>query len=110
MSGIHLAFLVETGKVKEHAQWRAPEKKARWEVTHVSPGKGVNVAISPWAAEERRRVSGQELMGEEEKLNGGLASATQGRKLSAWKKFKEFKLVEEGTSFTSAVETCWEPI
>ena len=65
--------------------------KARCESTRASPVDGVDAAISARAAEERSRVSGQELTEEEEKLHEGPVSAATGRARGAWKKFKVFK-------------------
>ena len=86
--GLHSAFVVDMGIVKERAEWRGTEVKACWGANHDSPGEGADAAILLWAAEERSRVSGQKLTGGEEKLVGGLASTAVERELCAWRQFK----------------------
>ena len=58
--------------------------KVRRGANHALLAEGVDAAISSWTAEERSRVSGQELTGEET------------REISAWSISKEFKPAKEG--------------
>ena len=70
-SGHHLTFAVDKEIVEEHAQWRDPQMRAHCDVNHASPLGGADAAISAWAAEERKRVSSQELAEGKEKAHRG---------------------------------------
>ena len=51
---LHLAFVVEKGVVRGHAQQWDPEMKAHWNATQASPSEGSGAAISAWAADQCR--------------------------------------------------------
>ena len=57
--GDHSACAAYKKVAKEHAQWRSPDLKARWDVTHVSPAEWADAALSARTAWESSRVSGQ---------------------------------------------------
>ena len=52
VSDLHLAFIAGKAIVKEHARWREPEMKARWDATRASTEKETDAAIFAWTAEE----------------------------------------------------------
>ena len=61
VNNLHLASVVDREAAEEHAQWRNPELKAHWVVTHASRVEGGGAAISAWAAEESKRALGRGL-------------------------------------------------
>ena len=74
----------------EHPQGGNPDRKERRDPNHASAAEGQDAAISAWIAEERNRISGRELGGEEGKFHGGVASAARNRGLNACKESKLF--------------------
>ena len=86
MGDLHSAFVVDKEVVKEHAQWRNPSLKARWEAARASATDGMDGAISAWIAGERNRVSGRELTEDEEKSPGSLVNAAKAWELNDRKK------------------------
>ena len=82
-SDLHSALGLGKKIAKECAQLRDPQKKARRAVKYASPADGVDAATPVWTAQERRRVSGQEVSEDKKKLHGGFVSAAKAGELRA---------------------------
>ena len=65
------------------------------DATQSSAVKGRGAAISARVAEDKNRVSGPELAGDEGKSHGDLASAANERAISARKQFKAFSPLQK---------------
>ena len=52
---------VDLAVVHAHAQWWSPDIKPNMEASRSSSAEGVDGAISAWVADERNRISGQEV-------------------------------------------------
>ena len=70
-----------------HAQWWSPELKPKMEASPSAGVAGLDGAISARVADERNRISGQELTPEVEEMHADLAEAGKLRELAAWGKF-----------------------
>ena len=68
----------------------------------------MGAAISVWVAEERNRISGQELSEAEETLHVDLVRGAKEKELNAWTQFKVFKPRREGRNAKAVLNAMWE--
>ena len=89
-----MAFVTDKEVVKEHAQWRQPEMKAKIDTqTRMDPGApflvdGGGPVLSAWVAEKCKRISGKALAESEGRAHADLAQKAKVRELEAWGQFK----------------------
>ena len=73
--------------VHAHAQWWSPDLKPKIEVSQCSVVEGVDGATSAWVADERNRISRQELTPVAEDVRAESVDAGKLRGPEAWEKF-----------------------
>ena len=69
--------------------------------------EGLGAANSPWVADERNRVLGQQLSEEGEELHAGLARDAKVKELDAWKRFGAYEPFDETHITKAIVNTRW---
>ena len=90
-----------------HAQGWSPELKPKLEANPSAAIEGVDGAISARVADERNRISGQELTPEEAELHADLVAAGKQREFAAWRKFDVFSPHEACKAKKQIVQTRW---
>ena len=98
-----MAAVASKGVEEEHGQCWNPALKPHVDASRPSAVGSAEAAISAWVAEERNRVSGHELSGEEAKFCGVSANAAKERELIAREKF-ELQSVEGRAPSKSTVD------
>ena len=63
--------------------------------------------LSAWVAEERNRISGQELTEGEERAFSDLVKKAKERELEAWEQLRVFSPIQPGTQQENLVDTRW---
>ena len=108
---LHLALVAAWEVVKEHAKWWHFEMGEKIDAqSKKDPGApsgvdGGGPVLSAWIAEERNRVSEQELTGVGESAHGGLVTKAKEGELAAWRQFKVSSPVQMGAHAKDAVDT-----
>ena len=69
--------------------------------------EGLGAANSPWVADERNRVLGQQLSEEGEELHAGLARDAKVKELDAWKSCEVCEPFTETNITYAVVDTRW---
>ena len=80
---LEIAYQVDLDVVRKNAQWWSPELKPRDKAPQSSVAEGVKSAVSAWVADGRKRVLGQGLLPDEEKVHADLVQEANLRELAA---------------------------